>query len=805
VVVVMRVCRFVSAVVLPVLAAAFAPLTVHSQVREVVSKEVSVGRSSSSLVLEFVDGGRLDVAFEGGAVLVDDRALGSYEPGGELDAAWRNLLAQAVALDDGPLAAALAEWAPPGSLGGQAAELATRLDRALEDAVRPRTTSLDAARTVSISTGDPSALVRGLIGSAGRLSLVEEALAGLSGDLRVHVDEDVEVAVDQVVPGTLLLIDSRVRIAGRVVGNVVVIGGALELLEGSTVGGEVRLVDATLLDDDGVVAGGVIRVSAGDRDIEAEVRARLRDELREEIRRNLRAELRNATRGDDEGFSLLAPFRAVVRGVGGVIENLVAVFVLALIGAGVIAFGGDKVDVIAEAARRAPGRAAVVGFAGTVLFIPIWVMGFVALLVSIIGIPVAIAWLPLFPLAACAAAVVGYLAVARNAGEWLADSDYPWTHWIRKSNPLVTMVAGLLGLMLLFMAANIISIVPFLGFVRGLLVGVGAIVTLLAAEIGLGAVILTRAGRRREPWSYSSNGVWEAGMNIDVDRRRRRDAMSRTGVLGAAATLLAGAALGGSLSAQEMRTVTMSRQLTSRDEVRVSVEYGAGRFSIRPMDEGLLYRMSLRYDERTHAPVASFSDNRLDLGVESRRGVRMRGDRESGELALELARGVPMRLDLEFGAVRADLDLGGLHLTALELSTGASQSTVDLSELNRGRITTARFEVGAAEFTARRLGNLNAERIEFDAGVGSLTLWLNGEWQRDARLSIDMGLGALELRVPEGLGIQLRKDSFLTSFDSEGLVKRGSTYESLDWASASRKVTIDLDAAFGSVKVVWVR
>jgi hypothetical protein len=273
-----------------------------------------------------------------------------------------------------------------------------------------------------------------------------------------------------------------------------------------------------------------------------------------------------------------------------------------------------------------------------------------------------------------------------------------------------------------------------------------------------------------------------------------------------AVTLLLAGALHEPLAAQSMRTVTMSRQLTDDDEVRVSVEYGAGTFSVRSFDEGLLYRMNLTYDEDAYEPVADFSGNRLDLGIESIRGGRsLRRDREAGELALELARGVPMRLDLEFGAVRADLDLGGLELTGLELSTGASRSMIDISEPNAARIGTARFEVGAAEFTARHLGNLNAERIEVDAGVGSLTLWLNGDWQRDARVSIDMGLGALELRVPEGLGLDLRKDSFLTALDSEGLVKRGDSYRSLDWDEADRKITVDLDAAFGSVKVVWVR
>lgn len=275
----------------------------------------------------------------------------------------------------------------------------------------------------------------------------------------------------------------------------------------------------------------------------------------------------------------------------------------------------------------------------------------------------------------------------------------------------------------------------------------------------------------------------------------------RNALIAAAAALLTLPAAG---EAQSWKTVTMSRQLEGTDEIRVFVEYGAGVFSVRSVDEGLLYRMQLEYDEDRFEPVADFSGDRLRLGIEStRRGVDI-GHREAGKLELELARGVPMDLDLQFGAVKADLDLGGLALTDLEVSTGASESVVDVSEPNPSRIGTARFEVGAAEFTARRLGNLNADRIEVDAGVGSITLGFDGRWQRDARVNIDMGLGSLELRVPEGLGVQLRKDSFLTSLDSEGLVKRGDVYESLDFDDAERRVVIELDAAFGSVEVVWI-
>ena len=490
------------------LAAVAAPFAANAQVREVVSKEVSVGRSEASLAIEFAGGDRLEIRFDNRSVLVDDEAVGSFEPGDELDAAWRALLAQAVALDDGPLGAALADWSAPADLTGDAAGVARRIDQALDAALNDVDVEADSGEP-SVSLGNPGSLVRLLLSGGDRLRLLDDALEGLGENVRVHVAEDVVIGEDEVVEGNLVVIDGDARIEGEVEGDVVMVGGELELLEGSSVSGSVRLAAARILRNLGTVGGNVIEVQ---EDVRVdEIRTEIRNEIREEVREEIREEIRS-----EDGFSLLAPFRPVIRGVGGILENLVMVLILGLIGAAVIAFAGDKVDVIAETARRAPGRSAAVGMAGAVLLIPVWVLGFIALIVSIVGIPVAIAWLPLFPLAACVAALVGYLAVARNAGEWLADSELPWTHWIRKSNSLITMVGGLAGLMVLFVAANIVSIAPFLGFLTGLLVAAGVVITFVAVQVGFGAVIITRGGRRREYSRYSADEAWEAAMNVDV-------------------------------------------------------------------------------------------------------------------------------------------------------------------------------------------------------------------------------------------------------------------------------------------------
>lgn len=275
---------------------------------------------------------------------------------------------------------------------------------------------------------------------------------------------------------------------------------------------------------------------------------------------------------------------------------------------------------------------------------------------------------------------------------------------------------------------------------------------------------------------------------------------------GLALALLVGVFGPTAAEAQSWRTVTMSRQTDDEQVMDVRVRYGAGRFSVGPADAGILYRMQLRYDEDSFEPVAEFHGRRLELGTESvGHRIRLGGDKNGGEMELMLSRDVVMDLEMDFGAVKADIDLGGLRLTRLEIATGASQTRLDISEPNSEEMSRASLDVGVAEFTVLHLGNLNARVIEVDAGIGDITLDFTGEWQRDARVSVDMGLGSLELRFPRGLGVRLEKDTFLTSFDSEGLVKRGDVYYSLDYEEAEHKITVDVDAAFGSIRIVWVR
>ncbi|MFT5433825.1 MAG: hypothetical protein ACI9OJ_004533 [Myxococcota bacterium] len=260
------------------------------------------------------------------------------------------------------------------------------------------------------------------------------------------------------------------------------------------------------------------------------------------------------------------------------------------------------------------------------------------------------------------------------------------------------------------------------------------------------------------------------------------------------------------VSAQEWRDVSLSRVLGAQELLNVRVRYGAGTFEMAATDDvDLLYGMELRYDEEQFEPVAEYADGSLEVGVESmRRSINFGKRRSQARMDLRLTPQVPLRLDVEVGAAEVDVDLTGLSIQQLEFRTGASRSVIEISEPNPIRMSSAEFAAGAAEFTARGLGNLNTERLRIDAGVGDVTLDFTGNWQGDTRAEIDMGLGALELRFPRDLGVKLMKDSFLTSFDARGMVKRGDAYYSEGYSDATYRMEIEVDAAFGSIEVVWL-
>jgi hypothetical protein len=274
---------------------------------------------------------------------------------------------------------------------------------------------------------------------------------------------------------------SRTIAEDEIVGDAVVVGGRLQvhgIVEGDAVvvGGRLTLHPTGRIDGDVVVVGGRFDNHGGQVVGEIETREQAGVVVR--------------SRTEERGA-----FHRVGRAIAGLISTLAVLLVLVGIGAVVVFYARAHLDTVSDTARAATLRSGAVGLAATFLIIPVYAVLLVGLAISIVGIPLLLIAAPLYPIAVIAAIALGLLASAHALGERTAEQREGFQ--LRYHNSYAYLFLGLGLLLAPFAAGHLVGMVGFLGFVGGLLRFIGVLAIWGAVTVGLGAVILSRAGTRR--------------------------------------------------------------------------------------------------------------------------------------------------------------------------------------------------------------------------------------------------------------------------------------------------------------------
>jgi len=260
--------------------------------------------------------------------------------------------------------------------------------------------------------------------------------------------------------------------------------------------------------------------------------------------------------------------------------------------------------------------------------------------------------------------------------------------------------------------------------------------------------------------------------------------------------------------AQTMRPFTTFRQMHGDVRLAVQLEYAAGLLRLGPGSSAELYRMDLSYDQDRFLPISDFDagQSAVNLGLKpsGEGGVRVVSRNQLQQTAsVAFSPRVDLALDINLGAADADLDLGGLRVSRLDMKSGASKAVVRFSRPNASRCDHATISAGAAQVALLSLGNSRCDEITFEGGVGKVLLDFSGAWSSDARAHVTMAMGELTLRLPRTVGVRISMDKFLSSFAPKGLVRRGDSFQSSNYDARKRHLDLDLTTAIGGVNVEW--
>jgi hypothetical protein len=280
---------------------------------------------------------------------------------------------------------------------------------------------------------------------------------------RLAIGQDVQIAADEEILDGVAVIGGTLRVDGRVREGVLVVGGDVRLGPTSEVRGDIVLVGGALIREPGArVTGAVNYITAGEWS----------------RRIGLFAWRPWITWGDTGRWLSLA---ATTVRVG--LLAAVMVFILIVARAPVARVG--------RAAAAEPVRAALVGLAAEVLFLPLLLASSIALGITIIGLPFVFVLIPIALLLALVALLLGYTALACRLGEWLEDR----LGW-RPQSAYVATAMGLFLIVLPTLLARILGVAPEpLRLTAFAVLVTGALTEFVVWTIGLGAALMTGFGR----------------------------------------------------------------------------------------------------------------------------------------------------------------------------------------------------------------------------------------------------------------------------------------------------------------------
>jgi hypothetical protein len=165
--------------------------------------------------------------------------------------------------------------------------------------------------------------------------------------------------------------------------------------------------------------------------------------------------------------------------------------ILAIIGIGIMIFAERSLDGVVHALERGIGKSFLAGLLGQVVALPVLLLLLVALSITLIGVLLVPFAIVAYVIAMMGLVTLGFLAVARLTGSAVIPEGSAATE---RGDHLRALLVGVSGYMALWAVAAVALPSPVASTIlRGIALGV----TWVAATVGLGGTLISRAGTLR--------------------------------------------------------------------------------------------------------------------------------------------------------------------------------------------------------------------------------------------------------------------------------------------------------------------
>jgi len=255
-----------------------------------------------------------------------------------------------------------------------------------------------------------------------------------------------------------------------------------------------------------------------------------------------------------------------------------------------------------------------------------------------------------------------------------------------------------------------------------------------------------------------------------------------------------------------------SHQVLLGDEQRASVRLRllSDTLDVRAGSDESLLSGQFRFNVAEWAPKIEQSSEAGTLRVTVDQGLGSqiplgKNDDYANAWDVQLARSTPLDLDVDMGAGTANLDLTGLALEKLSVTSGSTDLRLAFSAPNPRPLGTLKLTAGTGTVTATGLGNANFDTLSLLGGTGKIDLDFSGAFQRSAVADVKAGAGTITVRVPADLGVRVTLSGVLSVAGVEGIgfaEESDGVYVNAAYGISPLTLTVRIGTGVGAVSLI---
>jgi len=151
-------------------------------------------------------------------------------------------------------------------------------------------------------------------------------------------------------------------------------------------------------------------------------------------------------------------------------------------------------------------------------------------------------------------------------------------------------------------------------------------------------------------------------------------------------------------------------------------------------------------------------------------------DEDINEWDIKLNNDVRMDLSIKLGGGEGNYDLSQLKMNSLEIRLIGGKLDIDLR-------------------------NSSLPRLDFKAFAGEANVDLSGKWENDLDADFVAGVGELNLKLPQKVGVRVHASGILGNIEAPGFIKEDNYYTNDAFRNTKITLYIDIFGGIGNVNL----